>query len=380
MKTLLVHGQPSWRFSSDRVEAAVTRTGGHLAPVTFRPGRRTVEPFSVAPWAEEKSISGLPPLLQALRGDFFCAPFGNNDEPARGERHPAHGETAQSDWQFESLTRSETATELHLSLQTKVRPGRVEKMIRLRTCETALYCRHRISGMSGPMNLGHHATLKFPDRPGAGLLSTSRLLYAQVLPTTFEEPVNRGYSSLKPGATFSRLDRVPMVNGGHADLSHYPARRGYEDLAMLVHEARPDFAWTAVSFPEEGYVWFALKDPRVLRSTVLWISNGGRHYPPWNGRHVNVMGLEDVTSYFHYGLAPSIRPNPVNRLGFPTALALSARKPLVVNYIMAVAAIPRGFGRVTTIIAGRDKVTLVSGASRRIVTAVDVDFLYEKSL
>ena len=94
---------------------------------------------------------------------------------------------------------------------------------------------------------------------------------------------------------------------------------------MVVHEATPDFAWTAVTFPAQRYVWFALKDPRVLRSTVLWHSNGGRHYPPWNGRHVNVLGMEDVTTYFHFGLAESARPNSISRRGFPTCLLYTSR-------------------------------------------------------
>jgi hypothetical protein len=51
---------------------------------------------------------------------------------------------------------------------------------------------------------------------------------------------------------------------------------------MVAHEATPEFAWTAVIFPEQRYVWFALKNPRLLRS------NGGRHYAPWHGRHVSV--------------------------------------------------------------------------------------------
>jgi len=150
---------------------------------------------------------------------------------------------------------------------------------------------------------------------------------------------------------------------------------------MVIHEARPDFAWTAVTFPKQGYVWFALKDPRVLRSTVFWISNGGRHYAPWNGRHVNVMGLEEVTSYFHYGLAESARANPVSKEGYATALSLrtkSPKKPLAVNYIMAVAPIPKGFDKVKKITPESGKVTLVSESNRETTTPLDVAFLYGK--
>ena len=93
-----IHGQPSWSLQSSHVQAYLTQLGGQLAPAEFRLGRRTVAPFSIAPWAEEKLAPGTPALLAALRGDFFCAPFGGNGTPWRGERHPPHGETANANW------------------------------------------------------------------------------------------------------------------------------------------------------------------------------------------------------------------------------------------------------------------------------------------
>ena len=77
----MVHGQPSWVVRSSHVHACLTRLGGHLGPVSFRLGGRTVSPFSVAPWAEEPEARETIPLLRALRGDFFCAPFGGNGTP-----------------------------------------------------------------------------------------------------------------------------------------------------------------------------------------------------------------------------------------------------------------------------------------------------------
>jgi len=378
MKLTRIHGQPSWLLASDQVELALTRQGGHLAPVRFRLPHGVVQPFSIAPWAEEKADPKLPALLQSLRGDFFCAPFGGNENPYRSERHAPHGEPAYALWKFESIKKNQTETELHLSLETKVRRGRVNKMLRLRRGETVVYCRHVVSQMSGKMNLGHHATLKFPDAAGSGLVDTSPISYGQVLPVDFEQPANGGYTSLKKGAVFSSLDHVPALDKTVADISRYPARRGFEDLVMVTHEAAPDFAWTAVTFPEQRYVWFALKDPRVLRSTVLWISNGGRHYPPWNGRHVSVMGLEDVTAYFHLGLAESARPNAISKRGIATCLTLKAAVPLTVNYIMGVAAIPRKWGRVKTIIPDAKGVTLHGTQGRAVHVPLDFSFLYSK--
>lgn len=375
MKTSIIAGQPSWQFASDKVTAAVTEQGGHLAPVRFRVGRHVVEPFSIAPWAEEQVDPGTPPMLRVLRGDFFCAPFGGNETSCQGENHPPHGESANSKWQFQSLQHEKTWTRLGLSLQTKTRSGRIDKTLLLRKGQTVVYCRHVISGMNGRMGFGHHAMLKFPDKQASGRISTSPIHFAQVAPTTFEDPAKGGYQSLKPGAIFSRLDRIPSLFGGTADASCYPARRGFEDLFMVVHSAKEDLAWTAVAFPEERYVWFSLKDPRVLQSTVFWLSNGGRHYAPWNGRHVNVMGVEDVTACFHYGLAESARSNTVTRKGFLTSINLRKNAPLAVNYIMGVAAIPGGFDRVKSIRPEKGGISLISSSGQVVKTPVDIDFL-----
>jgi len=374
----LVLGQPSWRLASTDVEVFVTQLGGHLGPVVFdRLGRR-IQPLAVAPWAEEELPSDVPPILRVLRGDFLCLPFGGNAKPFGGERHPVHGETANATWAFESLDREDPATTLHLSLKTRIRRGQVDKFITLVDGHQAVYTRHRISGMKGPMCLGHHAMLRFPDRPGSGSVSTSPFVVGRVLPEPTERPEQRGYSLLKPGAGFTTLQEVPTITGEKCDLSRYPARRGFEDIAMLVSDTEVPFAWTAVSFPRERYVWLALKDPRVLRSTVFWFSNGGRHYPPWSGRHVNVMGLEEVTSYFHYGLTESAHMNELCERGYPTSVMLHPDRPLVVNSIMAVAGTPLGFDRVAAVetnleSAGGILVRSVSG--KMIEVPLNLDFL-----
>lgn len=372
-----VRGQPSWCFKSDRVEACLTLLGGHLGPVAFRLKGRKVQPYSIAPWAEEQEAQKIIPILRVLRGDFFCLPFGGNATPWHGENHPVHGETANGRWRLESLSRVGDRVCLHASLETKVRPGRVDKRIYLVNGHTAVYCQHVISGMRGPMNLGQHAMLRFPEEAGSGILSTSPFVYGQVLPTPFEQPAAKGYSSLKMGAEIFTLAEVPLATGGVTDISRYPARRGFEDLVILVSDPSLPFAWTAVVFPKQRHVWFALKDPRILRQTMFWISNGGRHYPPWNGRHVGVMGLEELTSYYAYGLAEAARPNPFSRKGIPTTVKLDPRRPLAVPYIMGMASIPAGFDRVREIVPANDQtsVCLVSESGKKTSSPLRLDFL-----
>ncbi len=369
-----VHGQPSWSFRSSHVHANLTKLGGHLAPVGFRLEHRLVTPFSIAPWAEEKLAPDAPALLRALRGDFFCAPFGGTGTEWRGERHPPHGETANASWQLKAFERTNDRLTLHAALRTRVRAGTVDKYLSLVEGHTAVYQHHVLTGR-GPMSVGHHAMIKFPDTPGSGVVSTSRFTRAQVLPDWFERPEQRGYQALRPGAEFRSLQRVPLLNGKTTDISRYPARLGFDDLVMLTADPRLRFAWTAVTFARERYVYFALRDPRMLRHTILWLSNGGRHYAPWNGRHTSVLGIEDTTSYFHFGLAESAKPNALNRRGIPTTLALKTGKPTAVNYIIGVAAIPAGFDRVKSIRAVADGIEFVAASGKRAECPLELGFL-----
>ena len=372
-----VCGAPCWQIAASTVEAYVTEQGGHLAPVVFdRQGRR-IQPFAIAPWWNEPLPDDLPPILKVLRGDFFCMPFGANQLPFGQEKHPPHGETANRKWKFEEICRHRDRVTLHLSLRTRIRPGRVDKRISLVDGHQVVYCQHVISGMGGPMSLGHHATLAFPDEPASGLISTSAIKYGMATPEPVERPEARGYSVLEPGTRFRRLDRVRLITRQFANLTRYPARRGFEDIVLLVTQPREPFAWTAVTFPSRQYVWFALKDPRILKQTLLWMSNGGRHYAPWSGRHVNVMGLEELTSYFHYGLAESVRPNRLSRSGVATCHRLNPGQPLVVNYIMAIASIPRGFDKVKDIapVAERASVTLKANSGAEVTVPLDYGFL-----
>lgn len=360
-------------MASDRVEAFLTCRGGHLAPVTFQTPVGPIQPFAVAPWHGEKLPAGLPGVLRPLRGDFFCAPFGGNAKPWRGEQHPTHGETAEQRWRLSR--EGSSGLRLTAELKTKVRPGRVVKRIELRPGETNLYLSHELHGMSGPMCLGHHATLKFPEQPGSGRIALSPWRFGQVCPEEFELPAQGGYSSLKIGAPIQNLRRVPLANGGTTDLTRYPARAGFEDLVMLSARVGRTPAWTAVTFPAQRYVWFALKDPRKLASTVLWHSNGGRHMAPWSSRHRGVLGLEEVTSYFHFGLAESVAANPVSRQGIPTVVRLDPKHPLRVPYIMGIAAIPRGFDTVRRIEFLPGHIVLHAASGKTVRHVVDANFL-----
>lgn len=361
-----IHGEPSWSLSYDRVRLWVTQRAGHMAPVEFKLADRTVSPFAVAPWVREDLDPSLPELLQVLRGDFFCFPFGPQQEA------PPHGASANAEWKI--VAGGEDM--LHLGLDDPDAGGWIEKILSLREGQTAIYQEHRISGVAGRYSYGNHPILDFSRlKDGAGRVSVSPFRWASVYPGLFSDPANREYGALQPAATFTDLTAVPLSTGGVADLTRYPARLGFEDLVMMVNEpaseAQP-FAWSAAVL--DGYVWFSLKNPADFPATLFWISNGGRHSAPWIGRHFGRLGIEEVCSHFCDGVDVS-RQDRLAALGVPTTRRFEKDVTTSLRIVQGVAAVPPGFGRVTAILpAGAGAIAIRDDAGAEVTAPVDWSF------
>ena len=344
------------------VEAFVTHAGGHLAPITFDLNGQYVQPMQVSPWAVSGEAAGQPEVLRVLRGDFFCLPFGDPTP---------HGTPANGTWSLDAIDDGGRTLRASIALDEG---GRVDKTVRLVDGHAAVYQRHKVSAEVGPTSFGHHATLAFPDELGCARISTSPFARGQTFLEPTESPEKGGYSALKPAAAFDDLARVPLAAGGTADLTRYPARRGFEDIVQVFADsAAPGWplAWSAASVARAGYCWFSLRDARVLTGTLLWHSNGGRHYAPWNGRHRNVLGIEDVTANFHLGRDASVGPNAATDAGLRTA----APGPLDVRYIFGVAPIGPDFGRVADIRPEGDGVALTDEHGTGVKVEIDVGHL-----
>lgn len=368
----------SFPLHTRAIELSLTAVGGMLGPVTFFPkSAAPIRPYAIAPWAEELLPSGTPPMLAALRGDWLCSAFGENIEPHAGRKLPPHGETANRDW--ECLGRSEAAVgcALRLGVELPLQGGYCEATTALLNDHTVIYQRHDLCDLTGPINPGHHATLAFPDIEGAGRLSFSLHIHARTYFEPTERPENRGYSWLKPDAEITNLREAPCIDGSMTDLCRYPARRGFEDVAILCTDPKVELGWSAVTFPEQEFAWFALRDPKQLASTLLWFSNGGRHFPPWNGRHINVMGIEDITAFFHVGIAASCRPNLLTERGIRTCLEPDTQGRLSIPYIQGVARIPAGFDEVASIRPEHHggAISLVAKSGIVVPVRCQVDFL-----
>jgi len=371
----IVAGQAAWVFGNGQVEVAVTQRGGHMAPVTFcRDTPGPVRPYYVSPWQEE-GLKIDDAVLVPLRGDFFCMPFGA-PSTYRGKEYVCHGDAATARWTGARVETAGGVTRLTATMKTRDLPGTVTKRLSLVDGHNVVYCQHVLEGHSCRTSLGHHATLAVPEKPGSLRVAVAPFRLGMTNPTVVGDPAVGHYQSLALGGRFTSLSKVPLLwkDPAWGDCSRFPTRLGFTDLLGVWAKATQAPAWTTATNQAEGYLWYSLKDPAVLPATLLWISNRGRHSPPWNGRN-RCLGLEEVCGYFANGLAESVARNDLSKAGIATAARLSPKRPTAINYIQGVVKVPRGFECVQAASFRPGKVTFTSVTGRKVTAPVRHEFL-----
>jgi hypothetical protein len=335
----------SWTLETQAVKLDVTKQGGMVAPVTFQLNDSSVaQPYYVSPWqSEQLEKIPDPPVLGPLRGDFFCLPFGG-DNDLDGEHHRPHGEAAYGTWQGSPLgdcsipKGTGSSHQFHLAYQAC--PGKIDKILHLGTKEPWFATEHVVQGFQGEYPLGCHATLQGSEEHTWKLFVPPFDL--GMVDPTMDRVGDNEYYSLLPGAQFSQLDQVPTCwsQESMTDCSRFPNRKGFVDILGLYRNPLGKIGWDRIGWTcgynlNQGYLWYSLKDLRVLPATIMWMENHGRHGFPWLGRNCCI-GLEETCTYMAAGRVGSLGPNPVKAQGIPTAHTLDPQVPLRVRTIQGV--------------------------------------------
>ena len=381
MENQVIHSQPSFVLANEQISVAITKRGGHMAPVIFKnEDGQQISPYYISPWQDEEPANLPAEVLVPLRGDFFCMPFGGNAIEYKGEKHPPHGETATAVWSFvdEESSRPDSS-QITLALDTHIRKGRVTKEIFLRERHPVVYQRHTVEGFVGPTSVGHHAILAMPDEKKVFAISTSPFSLGMTNPGVFSDPYHGEYQLLAVGKTFSDIKEIPTLfkDPDVVDCSRLPIQRGFSDLFAVVADTdaldgRP--AWTTAVNTKEHWVWFSLRDPRTLPMTAFWLENHGRHSFPWSGRN-QCLGVEDICGYFADGLAASANENTLSEKGIATSIACSDATPTDIRNIQGAVSVPATFDRVKEISFGENEITLLSESGQVVTVPLNYNFV-----
>ena len=325
-------------ISTDGISVRFDRDGGIIDDLAIEAGGQTLHPLHRAPWV--RSGEALPdhvaPVERRLAGDFFCAPFAQSEPGV-----PIHGWSANGTWDDGgSIAEVDGTVVATYKLREAVAGGRLTKHIMLCPGQPIVYQTHVFEGGSGHLPVAHHGMVHVP---GGARLSFSPKSGGRTMPAPPESDPARGRSLLAYPQSFSDLSSVRRCDGTIADASLYPFDRGHEDIVVLSEMPSVRIGWSAAVAPKDGFLFFALKDARMLPQTVLWMSNGGRSYAPWNSRHIAVLGIEEAATGIHLAVAEDA-PD-----GVPTSLSLDPVRSTTIRYAFGAVPVPPGWTEVTDI-------------------------------
>ena len=320
--------------------------GAMLGPTLFvLPDGRQIAPFHIAPWFDRGEAAGEPGILQRLRGEWPCVPFGAASDRDAGDGWPGsvatdepdpnpHGFAAGHHWHWLSSPDTELALAVDYPASHPV--SRLERRVRpvpglpAIDFELTMHVRAACS-----LPIGLHPTFRLPAEPGAMQLDINAAAAA-----SFPGQVDVT-SIFAPGQIVPDWHAIALTDGTVLDPSRLPLARHTEDLLQLLgadgravmhnlaENYRVSLEWNKEHFP----------------SLLLWISNRGRQHAPWNGRHL-ALGVEPICSAFDLGTKISSAPNPLNALGYPTARSFHAGEVFVTRYRVSVD--PAGVGSLPT--------------------------------
>jgi hypothetical protein len=331
-----------WHLEWPHGSFDVHAKGGMLGSVSLRNGDQSVEPFYEAPWLDE----GAPEpegLLGRLRSEFPCVPFGvpwspdsvvkswqeslaasvdEHDAPLDASDDLLHGYVCVAEWTL--VRQTDLSIEIALEYPVTSSIARVVRVIRADPDGPAIDFSVRVEARRKTRRpLGLHPNLSLPSTAGALQIHPGTFRFGVVHPGG-PEP---GVSHAAPGAVFEQLDRVPLRSGGTAAFDRLPFAHDTEEIIQLCGVDGS----VVLTNEESGIAYRLTWDASLLPSLLLWISNRGRTYSPWNGRNL-CLGVEPVASAFELGCRPALAANPINARGIPTAIPLEPGSPVEIAY------------------------------------------------
>lgn len=325
-------------ISTDGISVRFNRDGGVIDEVAIEAGGQTLRPLHRAPWVRSGEVlpDHVAPVERRLAGDFFCAPFGQSEPGV-----PIHGWSANGAWDDAGSTVAADGVVIATySLREAVAGARLTKRIMLCPGQPIVYQTHIFEGGAGHLPVAHHAMVHVP---GGAKLSFSPKSGGRTMPAPPESDPARGRSILAYPQSFSDMSSVRRSDGAAADTSFYPFDSGHEDIVVLSEKPGARIGWSAAVASRDGFLFFAVKDARVLPQTVLWMSNGGRAYSPWNSRHIAVLGIEEAATSIHLDAGENA-PD-----GVLTSLSLDPGPATTIRYAFGAIPAPAGWSEVTDI-------------------------------
>ena len=276
-------------------------------------------------------------FLNGLQGDFLCAPFGARPESAEAfadEWKPyieaaapdafAHGYPAHHVWDVADV-REQEAT---LRLTSHPRFSSITRRVVCAPDGSVQVTDTLIPTADFELPLGLHPIFALPEQAEEAELVLPEHAFAATFPAAVDA------SSIFVQNAQTDAHAVACLDGTTCDVTRLPLARDTEELLMLCNVA--DGSVTLRNRPQ-GYRVTLSWDARLLPNCLLWLSNRGRTFRPWNGQNL-CLGIEPIAAAFDLGEGVSAGENPLRRRGVCTALPFKAGVPLILTHSLQVSA------------------------------------------
>ena len=319
-----MHAIDRWTLTWEHGEATVQSLGGMLGPVRLDIAEgRSVSPLHVAPWEDDVRRPG---IMRALRGEWPCLPFGTVQAPhglpaGYGSRRASddwnHGYGSNNAWRL--VTHTSHTLVLRIDYPEDGEIESLERVIEADPDAPALDVSlivHARREVVLPIAL--HPTFAVPHG-GVEILGCP---HQEI--HSYPAPVEPGVSIVLPGHIATSLHALP-TESGPLDVTQLPLSAPTEEILQIAGCQPPFVLRYETSGADVLLDWNADELPDVL----LWISNGGRTYAPWDGRNF-ALGVEPANSFFDLGrvVIPPLDHPLASRLG----LKLSVGTPRTIRY------------------------------------------------
>ena len=337
----------SWSLDWSHGRTVVHAGGGGIGRTDFRlPDGRSVNPFHEAPWIASGRAAE-PPALANLRGDWPCLPFGRPYVAADGLPEPwataaerplptgplgesdrmLHGYGANADWSLVSNADGALVVGLDYPGDSLLR--RVTKTVRPVPGMAAIDVSVEIvARRSCALPFGFHPNFALRGAPGSFRIEPGAFRFGLV------HPDPNAVTHTLPGARFDSLAQVPLRVGGAGRFDLLPFADNREEILQLCGLE----TGMRLIDSDARVAWSLTWDTRQLPSCLLWMSNRGRSFAPWNSENLCV-GVEAVASAFDLGSAVALADNPLAADGIRTAVTLDAAAPTTLSYRLAASAL-----------------------------------------
>jgi hypothetical protein len=301
-----------WGHGSTGVQSL----GGMLEATQFiLPDGSQVSPFQIAPWHNEEKSTELDGILQRLRGEWPCVPFG----PDEVENDP-HGYGSNNHWTIDETDQLSLA--LHIDYPENHSIARLERTITpdqgapALDFELKIIVRHDCQ-----LPIGLHPVFKLPPQKGSFKIEVGDKDRVATFPGDLDA------SSIFNKDQVAPISAIPLRAGGVCDARSLPLDQNTEDLLQLIDV---DGHVSLVNLIEKHRITLSW-NKNHFPSTLFWISNKGRTAYPWLGRHL-ALGVEPICSAFDLGASISVAENSINKLGIPTIRNFKAGEIFVTSY------------------------------------------------